>query len=556
MSFTQFKNKYNIINPVLISFTLLAIFIILPLLTYKYVFPGGDMGELVDNAFRAYKGELPYRDFWLLFTPGEVFLPALIYKIFGVNINILFIFFNIVSAFIGFTTFYLGRLILKDNFFSTILALLIFFNGITANYQGFSYIHIYFLFLLIATMFLSKFIEIKKTYLLFLSGIFVGISVFFRLYETAPMFIAAFIIIILNSAREKKPAKDILKVLSIFIAGAALVIAIFSISLWNIWVKMFKEVVFESLSHGTSMKTPYFFTVMNNWKLFLYIYAKQVLRQGILSSSWKVIYGIGGWLNALIYNILPFILIICAGWYYIQFKFRSKNALWILYFFIWGIVTFPKSFGRPDMGHLAYALTPLMMALIVMLFEIDFRNKVKFNFQIVIKSILSICMVFLLLSIPIFIIDSVVLLLKPKAEVKTEAGAFYMTNIGEAQDINSVIKFIKNNSKDGDYIFVTPWYSPAFYALTNRKNPTYYDSLIDLVARPNAAKQEKLCNDLLSKNTKIVIHYYAWGFDNKMRERQFQNTCPIIKYYIFNNYELVQRYGHYWIFRLREKNLS
>ena len=131
-----------------------------------------------------------------------------------------------------------------------------------------------------------------------------------------------------------------------------------------------------------------------------------------------------------------------------------------------------------------------------------------------------------------------------------------MTNIGEAQDINSVIKFIKNNSKDGDYIFVTPWYSPAFYALTNRKNPTYYDSLIDLVARPNAAKQEKLCNDLLSKNTKIVIHYYAWGFDNKMRERQFQNTCPIIKYYIFNNYELVQRYGHYWIFRLREKNLS
>ncbi|MBM3703049.1 MAG: hypothetical protein FJW63_08720, partial [Actinobacteria bacterium] len=236
MSFTQFKSKYNIINPVLISFTLLAIFIILPLLTYKYVFPGGDMGELVNNAFRVYKGELPYRDFWLLFTPGEVFLPALIYKIFGVNINILFIFFNIVSAFIGFTTFYLGRLILKDNFFSTILALLIFFNGITANYQGFSYIHIYFLFLLIATMFLSKFIEIKKTYLLFLSGIFVGISVFFRLYETAPMFIAAFIIIILNSAREKKPAKDILKVLSIFIAGAALVIAIFSINLWNIWV--------------------------------------------------------------------------------------------------------------------------------------------------------------------------------------------------------------------------------------------------------------------------------------------------------------------------------
>ncbi|MBM3702697.1 MAG: hypothetical protein FJW63_06900 [Actinobacteria bacterium] len=311
---------------------------------------------------------------------------------------------------------------------------------------------------------------------------------------------------------------------------------------------MFKEVVFESLSHGTSMKTPYFFTVMNNWKLFLYIYAKQVLRQGILSSLWKVIYGIGGWLNALIYNILPFILIIFAGWYYIQFKFRSKNALWILYFFIWGVVTFPKSFGRPDMGHLAYALTPLMILLVILIFEIDIRHKIKFNFQIIIKSILSICMVCLLLSIPIFIIDSIALLLKPKAEVKTEAGAFYTTNIGEAQDINSVIKFIKNNSKDGDYIFVTPWYSPAFYALTNRKNPTYYDSLIDLVARPNAAKQEKLCNDLLSKNTKIVIHYYAWGFDNKMRERQFQNTCPIIKYCIYNNYDLVQRYGYYWIF--------
>jgi hypothetical protein len=44
---------------------------ILALLTYSFGFIGGDMAEYLNNAFRVVQGQLPYRDFWLLFPPGK-----------------------------------------------------------------------------------------------------------------------------------------------------------------------------------------------------------------------------------------------------------------------------------------------------------------------------------------------------------------------------------------------------------------------------------------------------------------------------------------------------
>ena len=132
-------------------------------------------------------------------------------------------------------------------------------------------------------------------------------------------------------------------------------------------------------------------------------------------------------------------------------------------------------------------------------------------------------------------------------EVSTEYGTLLFQNESEAIDVNDVISFINKNTDEGDYIFVTPWFAPPFYALTDRKNPTYYDSLIDLVARPSDEKQIKVCNDLLNKDTKLIIHYADWGFDNK-EELQFLNACPILQRCIEDNFKLVEKYGHYWIY--------
>ena len=80
--------------------------------------------------------------------------------------------------------------------------------------------------------------------------------------------------------------------------------------------------------------------------------------------------------------------------------------------------------------------------------------------------------------------------------------------------------------------------------MTNRRNPTYYDSLIDVVIKPSIEKQNKICNDLLSKDVKLIIHNTDWGFDNK-EEFQFLNACSILNKCIENNFELQKKNG-YW----------
>ncbi|MCD6572828.1 MAG: hypothetical protein J7K95_01870 [Thermoplasmata archaeon] len=197
--FMAVKEKVDKINPILLVMTLFMIFLLLPLATYNRTSAGEDMAEYINNPLRVINGELPYRDFWLLFPPGEVFLPALIYRVFGLNINILLIFSVVISAFVGLFSFLLGRSIFRDNFFASIAAMLVFFNGITRWYLGYTYIHMYFLLLLISTLLFIKYLRNNGAIELFLAGIFIGLAFLFKLYVVGAAFLALFLTIFIHS---------------------------------------------------------------------------------------------------------------------------------------------------------------------------------------------------------------------------------------------------------------------------------------------------------------------------------------------------------------------
>ena len=134
-----------------------------------------------------------------------------------------------------------------------------------------------------------------------------------------------------------------------------------------------------------------------------------------------------------------------------------------------------------------------------------------------------------------------------KFEVKSGTGQLFFNNSEDACNANKVIWYIIQNTGPGDYIFVTPWFAPPFYALTNRKDPTYYDSLIDVVARPSEDKQNSICNGLSRKKTKLIIHNTQWGFDDK-EELQFSYSCKVLQRFIDSNYKLVEQFGRYGIY--------
>ena len=163
---SYYLKSLNRINPKVIVILLTLVFFILPFLTYNksgtYRFFSGDIAEYLNNPLRLINGDLPYRDFWLLYPPGEILLPFILYKIFGVNINIILLSSILISSFVGTLSFLIGRLIYRNNFFSIILSLLIFFNGVVAYYIGHIYLHAYFLFLMFSVYYFILFLDIRN----------------------------------------------------------------------------------------------------------------------------------------------------------------------------------------------------------------------------------------------------------------------------------------------------------------------------------------------------------------------------------------------------------
>ena len=527
------------------------VFLILPLGTYNHTIAEGDIAEYLNNPLRVINGELPYRDFWLLFPPGEVFFPALIYKLFGLNINIVLIFSVIISAFVGVFSFLLGRSLFGDNFSATISATLVFFSGVTAHYLSYIYLHMYLLLLLISVILFVRYLKKNGITELFLAGIFMGLAFLFRFYEVGAAFLACLLTIFVHSKQDdlaRKPLSYSLRSITIFGVGSFLVVSFVAfLALHEIWQVMLREIVTESLSSGTSLNLPYFYTLVSYLR-FTITDVMEMIEIGTVFVIPKILYHLVHLIYYMLYYLLPFLLAGISVWYLAGTKSKQFDETVVFFFLLWGMFTFPKALGRSGISHLAPSVTPLFF--ILTFFLQKNVKKVEKNRSFLEKFTplgFIVITTFLLSSVPLFVIETGYALTIPHYQVSTRYGTLLLSNESEAKDVNAVINFVNRNTEEGDYIFVTPWFDPPFYILTNRKNPTYYDSLIDLVARPSDEKQMKIGSDLLDRDTRLIIHYANWGFDSK-EELHFLNACHVLQKYIEDNFELAKRYGHYWIY--------
>jgi hypothetical protein len=416
----------------------------------------------------------------------------------------------------------------------------------------------YFLLLLISALFLIRYLKNNSARELFLSGIFMGLAFLFRFYEVGAASLACLVTIFIYSGLDKKKLLyHRIKSIAVFSIGVLLVVSLASLlfALIKIWEPMVEQIVIENVKvakaqYGTSMDLPYL--------TYYKPYFKSVLSESkgtiINPSVFYIINSFNHLCNLskiILSHLLPFLLVVISIWYLAGRKLRDFDNAIILFFLLWGMFTFPKALGRSDMPHVAESTTPLFFLLIFLLQEstkLFHQNKTFLNkstsFGLVVITTL------LLLSVPSFVIDRAYALAKPDFEVSTQHGTLVLKNESEAGDINAVTSFINENTKEGDYIFVTPWFAPPFYALTNRRNPTYHDSLL---TGPSKKRQIKACNDLLGKKTKLIVHYPYWGLDNK-EERQFLKTAPILQMCIEDNFKLVVRHGRYWIYVSKEPN--
>jgi hypothetical protein len=126
-------------------------------------------------------------------------------------------------------------------------------------------------------------------------------------------------------------------------------------------------------------------------------------------------------------------------------------------------------------------------------------------------------------------------------------GTLIVDDPNYAAEIQGVVDEVLRHSEEGDPVFVTAWSAPPLYALTGRRNPTYYDSLVDLCHRPTREKQRRVCRELLSGGAKLVVHRQGWHFSSGPLEA----ACPLIDECLRENFEPFAQHGPHCILRRR-----
>jgi len=535
------NEKINHQNPFWIALGIYIFMLAISFIIFNYRRPlACDMSEYLNNALRIINGDLPYIDFWLLFPPGEVYFPALIYKIFGVNTDLLRIITVLSSCLVPVAGFYLGRLLFQDNIKSIISAFIFYFFSVVYNYEGPDYINLFLLFTILGAYYLIKYIKYsERNKFIFLSGLMFAFAFFFKLYEVGGVYAGFLLILVIYSITTKRSFKEIIKIVAFFVIPLIGLIALLFISFGDLSLKVINDIAFESVKNGTSMNLPYFndlyyvkVSILKDWDL--------ITNKGNIFSLVFLVYHSFTFIVVSGFYLVPFIAI-ASFLFYLKTKPVRKELIIATLIFIWALLSFPKGLGRSDLAHLAPSLAPFMLFLFFL--GIYAKYKLQRKSAIVIVSIMFLSVLF-----PFFKAAS--LIRKPPIYVQTANGYIPFKDKNNRRNFEKTINYILSHTAKDDYIFVTPWDAPPIYALSERRNPTYYDSLNDLMIRKDEDKQRKIIADIIQHKTKLIIHNADWGYDNKP-EQQFRVACNLLQKFIDTQCEQVAHFGFYRIYRLR-----
>ena len=136
---------------------------------------------------------MPYRDFYYLYPPGNLYVLALLFKSFGPSILISRIFNCIISFMILICSYIITKNIVSDK-----ISLYISFIMITLWLgvdQSFNYLSIPMLSILIASIFVFKYLNNRMKSNLVIIGVLTGITAYFRLDFSLYIFLSVILVL-------------------------------------------------------------------------------------------------------------------------------------------------------------------------------------------------------------------------------------------------------------------------------------------------------------------------------------------------------------------------
>lgn len=467
---------------------LIVVFIFILSLTFFFNrgFSYYDEGFILHASQRVLQGEIPYKDFDLIYTPGTVLLTAGAFKLFGESIlagRVLALLVALLTCYLVYTVCYRAT----KNYLGSLLAVLIYLVW-GPTHINFPWPTVFaFSTGLLTVYFLNRSAEVaggsldfKKSSLGMTNATFAGIMAFVTFlfkqnFGVAVLLSSCLSFIFIREIRNKKN-------LSLFFLGWLIVVGIFFVYL----------VVTDS-----------FVPLLNN----IYYYSiRKFLFEDAASTSFPV--GVKSFLY-----LFPGLISVMALAAMRKQSHALSFPLFTLFFYLFGV--------RPTTDYVH--LTSLMAASGIPLAIVASTTQHRF----LKKTLLAVFIVLIGVGVYTGIWKNYYRWDSPLIEQKffishPRANIFVDRKFSEL--IPQILKYTSNKSSENDYIFIYP-NAPMFYFLSERKNPTRF---INLPQGLHTLEQEQdLVRALHDKKVKMILTNEAptsWHY-------------ALISRYILNNFK-------------------
>ena len=440
-----------------------------------------DEGYILYGAKRVLDGQILYKDFFQFYPPGDFYLLALMYKLFGYSFAVAHEVAIIIDSLINALFFYLSYKAIKSWY--AILPPLYFLILGFPNWMQYSHYWSSMLFLFVSLVFFLHYIEQNKALYLYLTGFWVAITGLFL--QTTGVY--AVLVILLVLLLNKRMEKGFVKHLLLFFV--------------NICIPLFIVFGYIAIKGGLIdfIKEQYF---------LLKIYAEAGTFNPI-----KLYFNN----SPLAYPVYPYRIIFLL---YVGTAVLSAITLTFLRKKISGnvkvilmayIILFLDSTSRMDFDHILINSSIFFTCILfpVKLLLQFTKQKVKPLYK-GFYYVFGCIGILLAMWGAISIRSNIINLTSRTYKITINSNHLLMFNHAEANEINEFIPQAKKLLNGAKRVFVYP-YGADLYVLLNLDNPTFTDMIPTIMNIPDYGEYSfnKIVNNIIKQNIDYII-YCNW----------------------------------------------
>ena len=484
-------------------------------------------GTVLSAAARILSGDILYKDISVFYAPGEYYLLAGLFGIFGKSI-IVARFMWLGAKLVGLIFVYLVSRKIMRPFYA-------FLAGILYIFVGGALFKVFYTNITLAVLFvLFLFLERGGKRWLVLAGTLAGLNIIFRQDTGAFSLIFSIVAIFLKNHADsttslKRVSTDTIALLLPFFASILPFGVYFYLN--NAIGAMYYWCFKSAVSMEVNLGRPF---------------PSLIPRTSAHGTFWDALHF---YLSRQFFYYIPLFILsavaVILATIYLKREWVIKDS-YVFLIFMFGISLLTKEMFAPYYDHFIQAALPEYIIGCYILSCIDFNFRSVAN----IKKWQAISFSVLLSVFPLFFVwhhrfcikYNLYNITKNARLLNIDVAPVYVDD-GEGKQIEGVVNYIKANTKEGDAIFSTTL--PIFYFLTNRRNPTNRETMLPGFIKSGA--DEQILLDTVRRKAKYIIHF---NFRlNRRRIWEFKDYAPLMDKFLKKDCTLVAQFGPYKIFK-------